>query len=260
MKKIFESFSDFAKNKMNESRIPNKNSKESERVYNDIVKLFNKSKIEGQLYIENNGEISIFTFSFIDSNKGVIDKFIKTVKDSITTNNVDFEIDDVNYKEGGVVFKVYAEMPDENTFINESHITQGSKVKLPDGRLGTIEAWEDRNQLYTVSIEGQAKTEQFKGDELEVLNSLDGIVREGIDFKKLEKIIDSEIKKLGITKQELEKVYNHDNYETATSYMDTTQILIDALPKKKADGLIVLINVNDIDPDFLLEYISTYVK
>jgi uncharacterized protein YwbE len=67
---------------------------------------------------------------------------------------------------------------DDETKIEESHITQGSKVKLSDGRMGTVEAWQDRTQTYTVSIEGEAKTVEVIGDELEVVKSLDGIVRE----------------------------------------------------------------------------------
>ena len=147
----------------------------------------------------------------------------------------------------------------QNEMLNEDHITQGSKVRLSDGRLGTVEAWEDRIEMYTVSIEGEAKTVKATSDELEVLHTMDGVVRENNDdFEKAEKIISDAVNKIPLTKRDIMMIVNHDNYETATKVKDMQQILFDALDKKKAKELIKVIDDNNIDYDLALELLQAF--
>jgi len=54
------------------------------------------------------------------------------------------------------VFETFTEFYTNS--IKEDHTPMGTKVKLADGRLGTIQAWNDATGTYTVAIEGESET------------------------------------------------------------------------------------------------------
>lgn len=55
--------------------------------------------------------------------------------------------------------------------INEDHIAPGTKVKLPNGDIGTLQSWSDETERYIV-MNAAGDTEEFADDEISIVESV----------------------------------------------------------------------------------------
>lgn len=69
------------------------------------------------------------------------------------------------------VFETFTEFYTKS--IKEDHTPMGTKVKLADGRLGIIQAWNDATGTYTVAIEGGAETVEIEDADVVIVTESD---------------------------------------------------------------------------------------
>lgn len=55
--------------------------------------------------------------------------------------------------------------------INEDHILPGTKVKLPNGDIGTLQSWSDETEKYIV-MNAAGDTEEFADDEISIAEAV----------------------------------------------------------------------------------------